>query len=785
MKKNRRIFGALVLSALVILLLFSLRITRSPILTKIDCERCKPEPTLKIADDPRTETQITEIASKSKLPSKIPRAVLSESIIPLDRAFAEAEVVDTELTPDELAAPMPFRVALRMRNFKELRSRIAKGEILSQAEMSEKYYPTVQSFQQVATWLAASGLNVEVADLTRLSVVAVGPTAIVATTLGVKFGRVIGVDGKEYTSAISTPSVPATFTPFVVGVNGLQPDLNALIRPAQITNPPAMNGLFTIGPQTIAKYYNASGLGVDGTGQTIAIIGTGNPAQSDLTTFWTNTGTSQSFSNLTIINRWSSTGNSADNLEDTVDIEWASSMAPGAKIRLYQSLDPSQFAPAILSDLSSNSSIHQASFSRSVPDDLGPASLLESDSQYYAALAAAGITVFAPSGDYGQFSPPGESGGGIKAVSYPASDPCVTAVGGTTLQFSNVTPQPSPDLPTSEQGWGQSGGGSSFTFPRPSWQAGPGISVGAWRLVPDVSAVANAYDPNNPQTSRNLYYVFGSPGNFVGTSVSSPIWAGLCALINQARANSGLSPVGLLGPRIYPLIGNSNNPLMDITAIDSYGTVGATNYFQGATTAGTGWDICTGIGTPNVANLISALATSLNVNPAAPTIVSQSGNQTVSAGATVTLSVTATTPVDSPILSYQWRVTDPNFAWNSSIDNGNAIWLPLNNGSGVSGSTSPTLTIANISTQWTSDNHGLPRAYDCVVQNQYGFAYSTAVTITIPSPTPPATTQPAPSTTGGGGGGGAMSSWFYIALCLLAAARLFRQNRRAATSNRP
>jgi len=50
--------------------------------------------------------------------------------------------------------------------------------------------------------------------------------------------------------------------------------------------------------------------------------------------------------------------------------------------------------------------------------------------------------------------------------------------------------------------------------------------------------------------------------------LASPIWAGLCALINQARANAGQTPLGLLGPSIYPLLGTANyaTDIRDITS---------------------------------------------------------------------------------------------------------------------------------------------------------------------------------------------------------------------------
>jgi kumamolisin len=80
-----------------------------------------------------------------------------------------------------------------------------------------------------------------------------------------------------------------------------------------------------------------------------------------------------------------------------------------------------------------------------------------------------------------------------------------------------------------------------------------------------------------------------------GTSWSAPVWAGFCALINEARAKAGKTTLPFLNPLIYPLIGSSC--FRDI--------VRGSN---GAFRAATGYDMVTGIGVPDVAALIQALS---------------------------------------------------------------------------------------------------------------------------------------------------------------------------------
>ena len=93
-----------------------------------------------------------------------------------------------------------------------------------------------------------------------------------------------------------------------------------------------------------------------------------------------------------------------------------------------------------------------------------------------------------------------------------------------------------------------------------------------------------------------------------GTSWGAPTWAGFCAMINQARANVGQPALGLLGPKIYPLNGTSS--FREITT----GSNGANGIYS----AGPAYNLCTGLGVPNVAAMIQALGRILD--PAAPVI---------------------------------------------------------------------------------------------------------------------------------------------------------------------
>jgi kumamolisin len=165
-------------------------------------------------------------------------------------------------------------------------------------------------------------------------------------------------------------------------------------------------------------------------------------------------------------------------------------------------------------------------------------------------------------------------------VEYESSDPFVVGVGGTTLKLVG------DGSVASEVGWSDGGGGKSVLFDRPPWQAGNGIS-GLQRLVPDVCATA---DPDDGA----FVILHGHVAQFGGTSWSAPIWAGLCALINDARARAGKPPLPFLPPLLYPLLGT--DAFRDIL-LGSNGAFHATP----------GFDLVTGLGAPRVRNLIDAL----------------------------------------------------------------------------------------------------------------------------------------------------------------------------------
>ena len=560
-----------------------------------------------------------------------------------------AVITRSTLTTAETAASMRFEVALAMRNFDELEARLAHSEIIPPDEMQARYFPLAADHDRVVRWLESEGLAVTRTDANHLAVFARGSVAEVARVFQTTFARV-AADGAEFTSAIAAPSLPARLAPAVRGIHGLQPHVRLHRRPHSQLLPLAGTGnSIPYYPAQISKAYNAANLNVTGSGQTIAIYALAFPRTSDLVSFWQTTGVPASAANIQNVNvaggpLASPTAGYVE--EATLDVEWASALAPGAVIRIYAASenDPvgdDELIQEILADLPAQPSLHQLTISFGADESTSDRDYIAIEAQYMASLVGAGVTVFAASGDSGALG-----NNGSVQTGYPASMPDVTAVGGTSLLLNpdgTVATENAWGTRTNSGSSGASGGGISTVFNRPSWQAGTGVPAGTMRLVPDVAAVAD------PSTGAFVFYN-GRAAQIGGTSLSSPIWAAWCALLNESRARLNQPPLGALNPRLYPLAGTA--AFRDIT------TGGNSVYAAGA-----GYDLTTGIGVPDVTALLQATT----ADSFAPVIEVQSGNRFTTTGQSAMFYVVATS---NPAPSYRWqRLATGTSTWTDLTDN--------------------------------------------------------------------------------------------------------------------
>jgi kumamolisin len=653
------------------------------------------------------------------------------------------QVVRQTLTAAENNEILQVCISLKMPNFAELENRVANGEQIPHDAMEARYLPSASDYAALETWLKGQGFILTQVDPNHTNIFASATIAQIEHSLGANFVRVATADG-QFSSAINAPNLPAELSGAVLSIDGLQPHLRLHHSNGPQPSFKTVSGTQYVAPADILAAYNAPNT-LTGTGQTIAIIMDANVLTSDLSLFISTVGSTAKTSNFTIVPVNGGSTLHTDDDEAAMDVEWTSTIAPAAQIRLYSipALTFSSIIAAcsqVLADAPANHITALSISAAGVESQAPSSSTLTSNSQVFAQLAAAGVTVLFASGDGG--SNPNLSGSvGYNSsnplqAEYPASDPNVTGVGGTSLVLAQGTFSYASETPffilTSATAGGGTGGGISTLFSRPSWQTdGGSILTNTNRCVPDVSIVWGSYLQGNSTEYPPLIILNGSaiPGG--GTSFSVQVWGGVVALLNQARANVGQSPIGLLGPLVYPLHGTS--AFNDITS-------GGNGFYN----AGIGYDLCSGLGTPNIANLAADLSATT------PVILSQPGSFSVSAGSSFLISVTA---IGSGTLAYQWS----------------------KDGTAITGATSSTYFVASA----TAANAG---SYTVVVSNILGSVTSSAAVVTVnpASSSTPTGNQPS-SYQNSYGGGGAPSYWFYLALAVLLAIRKVRGTRETET----
>ncbi|HEX6484912.1 MAG TPA: S53 family peptidase [Ktedonobacteraceae bacterium] len=230
----------------------------------------------------------------------------------------------------------------------------------------------------------------------------------------------------------------------------------------------------------------------------------------------------------------------------------------------------------------------------------GQAEIRKWNTFFKQAVTQNGISIFSSSGDNGATDYTDLQASHLSptpTTSFPADDPWVTSVGGTSLRRNGST--------FSETAWNMSGGGFSSFFPEPSYQQmlpSPVQSeLNHRRGVPDVSADAN------PATGLAIYTA-GHWDLGGGTSASAPLWAAILAIGDQMAGR----PLGFINPTLYKLATSSSytQDFHDITAGNNSASANGT-YVQGYS-ATQSWDPITGLGSPNAEKLLPNLIAAIH-----------------------------------------------------------------------------------------------------------------------------------------------------------------------------
>jgi subtilase family serine protease len=283
--------------------------------------------------------------------------------------------------------------------------------------------------------------------------------------------------------------------------------------------------------------------------------------------------------------------------EISIDVEWAHAIAPGASIVLVEASSEKDVDLVAATKYAIDHNLGDV-----ITQSFGEAEMCAAPAvlaKQHAAFRKAserGITVFASSGDRGAARQSCDGTSLVKSASTPASDPEVTGVGGTHLVANGS------GIYQSESAWnsaaGASGGGFSKLYRRPIYQAGL-QRTNRTRGVPDVAYNADGSSGFIAVWSPLLPPARIGIGVVHGTSAGTPQWAGIAALADQASGHR----LGSMNKRLYQIARS------DAYARAFHDIVIGNNSFGGVTgfAAGPGWDPVTGLGTPNVANLITQL----------------------------------------------------------------------------------------------------------------------------------------------------------------------------------
>ena len=376
-------------------------------------------------------------------------------------------------------------------------------------------------------------------------------------------------------------------------------------------------------PAQVSAAYGFNLVADNGAGQTIAIVDAFDDIHitSDLEAFDAKFGLSNP--TLNIMDEYGGDNLNPMNydadwaIETSLDVEWAHAMAPGATIDL------------ILTDSDSGQDLYNGVATAASLPGVSAVSMSwggdevwnegDIDRYFMTPVGHQGVTFIASSGD-----------SGMTGVGYPASSPYVLSVGGTSLNLSN-------GAYSSESAWDGSVGGESEFEPTPSYQSN--VMITAHRTVPDVS-----YDAD-PNTGVNIVVTQPNAMNVPvqesidvgGTSAAAPQWASIIAITNEERADNDLPTLNGVDqtlPALYSLYGARRHTAAydiyhtdfnDVTTgtslaaweVNGEPTLSAQPEYSSKTlwdggytgyAAVSGYDEATGLGTPQVANLIPALA---------------------------------------------------------------------------------------------------------------------------------------------------------------------------------
>jgi subtilase family serine protease len=462
---------------------------------------------------------------------------------------------------------------------------------------------------KITHWLRSQGFRIAQVARGHDWIAFSGTVAEVQRTFHTEIHR-HNVDGEVHFANATDPSIPKALDGIAAGFRGLN---DFLLQPLNIKKSDSMKfgsdyfngGGNYLAPGDVATIYDIGPLytaGIDGAGTSLAIVGQTDIYAADIAQFRSGFGLPANVPQQILATGCTDPGVTGDQVEADIDLEWSGAVARNATI--------------IFVKCNTSAGGVGTSAQYAIDNDVAPVISMsyggcESENGESNALAfqslvqkanTEGITFLASSGDSGAAGC--DSSGATTAtqglaVNLPASVPEVTAVGGTefnegsgnywgTTNGSNGGSALSyiPELAWDDNSTGtgfdphlaSTGGGGSLYFPQPSWQTGPGVPSNSVRNVPDVAMSASA-DHDGYIVCTNNGSCAGGVQNgpiYGGTSVATPIFAGIVTLLNQQMKNTPPAGVGNINSALYQFAQSVPAAFHDVPA-GNYNNGGAAN----------------------------------------------------------------------------------------------------------------------------------------------------------------------------------------------------------------
>jgi hypothetical protein len=492
---------------------------------------------------------------------------------------------------------------------------------LTPEQFNQMFGPSEADYESVLNFARTNGLSVEGTYSNRMVINVSGASSDVEKAFHVKMRLYRHPsENRTFYAPDAEPTVNASLP--ILNIQGMN---NYILPRPMLHKVPAgqpASGSAPYGGYMGQDFRNAylPGGTLDGTGQIVGLFQFDGYNSSDIQKYEQIAGLPNVPLQNILLDGFNGSAGPAND-EVCLDIETSISMAPGlSKVVVFEGLYPD----SILSSMAAHSEIKQLSASWGYTIDA-------TTEQLYQQLALQGQTFFNASGDGDAWVGP---------IPYGClEDTNITLVGGTTLTMfgpgvSYISEKAWNWGFTGDYNWNPDGyfgtsGGISTRIGIPIWQQGISMAANGgsatMRNVPDVALTAD-----------NVFVVSsgGQQNLFGGTSCASPLWAGFMALINQQAVFNSRSPIGFLAPQVYALAKTSiyTNCFNDITHGDNTWPQSPTNFYAVA-----GYDLCTGLGTPNGLNMVYALAgrspatgfLQASANPSSGSTLLNSKSQTV------------------------------------------------------------------------------------------------------------------------------------------------------------